>query len=78
MRHMLIAAAALAACGFIASTSANAESAPPYEAGGQVKIAGWCLVNTDTDGGGSYGYYTACAEQARAQAPRWHRHHRSY
>jgi len=72
MRHVLIAAAALAACGFIASTSANAENAPPYEAGGPAQIAGWCLVSTDADHFDGYGYYTSCPDQARARAPRRH------
>jgi len=79
MRHILIAAAALAACGFFASTPANAEGAPPYQAGGPTQIAGWCLVNTSADrGDDSYGYSAPCGPQAMAEAPRWHRHHRSY
>ncbi len=77
MRHILIAAAALAACGFVASTPANAQSAPLYVAGGPVQIAGWCLTNTSADrGDDNYGYYAPCGRQALAEAPRWRRHHR--
>jgi hypothetical protein len=76
MRHILIAAAALAACGSVASTSAIAQGEPPYEAGGPLQIAGWCLVDTSADLGSTYGYYQPCGQQARAQA--WHRRHRSY
>lgn len=77
MRHMLIAAAALAACGFVVSTSANAQGEPPYVAGGPVHIAGWCLVNTSAErGDDNFGYYQPCGQQARAQA--WQRRHRAY
>ena len=68
MRHVLIAAAALALGGFVASTSANAQMA--YVAGGPNKVGNMCKVGTDTRGDDSYGYYEPCAQQAVASAPR--------
>lgn len=64
MRHVLIAAAAFAASGFLASAAANAQ---PFHAGGPVQIGNMCRVNTDTADGGEqldrYGYYESCANQ---------------
>jgi hypothetical protein len=68
MRHVLIAAAALAVCGFVASTAANAQVI--YQAGGPLKIGNMCKVATDQRGDDSYGYYEPCGEQAVASAPR--------
>lgn len=66
MRHVLIAAAALAVSGLFAS----AASAQTYVAGGPVKVGNMCLVDTDGMGNGSYGYYEPCAVRAQASAPR--------
>lgn len=78
MRHILIAAAALAACGFIASSPARAQQgSPPYAAGGPDRIAGWCKVSTDDNTEvDNYGYMVPCGGQAMAQAPRRARKHR--
>ena len=47
MRNMLIAAAALAVGGFIATGPALAQqSAPMYQPGGPDQIGGWCKVVT--------------------------------
>lgn len=70
MRHVLIAAAALAAVGFAATTPASAQSAMPYEAGGPVRVGNMCIVNTAPDYNDSYGYYAPCGQQAQASAPR--------
>ncbi len=75
MRHILIVGAAFAAFGFITFTSANAQNAPVYEAGGPVQVGGWCLVDTSADLGGTYGYYQPCGTTARAEAPRHRRRH---
>lgn len=69
MRHILIAAAALAIGGLV-SPAANAQSSPPYVAGGPVKVGAWCAVDTDKGGNSSYGYYAPCGQQAVASAPR--------
>ena len=65
MRHVLIAAAALATSGLLA-TAANAQT---YEAGGPVQVGNMCRVSTDGSGMDAYGYYAPCAIQASAQAP---------
>jgi len=69
MRHVLIAAAALAIGGFVAS-AANAQSSPAYDAGGPTKVGNMCAVNADGVGNDNYGYYTPCGQQAVASAPR--------
>ena len=48
MRHVLIAAAALAVSGFVASTAANAQVI--YQAGGPDRVGNMCKVATDTRG----------------------------
>jgi hypothetical protein len=68
MRHVLFAAAALAVCGFAASTAANAQVV--YQAGGPTKIGNMCQVITDDRGDQSFGYYEPCGGQAVASAPR--------
>jgi hypothetical protein len=62
MRQILIAAGALAVCGFFASTSVRAE--PAYEPGGPARIGGYCKVVTD--GLEMWGYYTPCMEPMHA------------
>ena len=47
MRHILIAAAALAVSGFAASTAAKAQT---YQAGAPVQVGNMCKVNTDNNG----------------------------
>ena len=77
MRHILIAAAALTAVGFIVSAPVQAqESSPPYVAGGPDKVADWCKVSTDGNPEvDAFGYYAPCGSQAMAQAPvRSHKH----
>ena len=77
MRHMLIAAAALAVGGFMASNPASAQQGSPvYVAGGPEQIASWCKVSTDARGDDSFGYYQPCGGQALASAPRRSRKHR--
>jgi hypothetical protein len=68
MRHVLIAAAALAVGGFVAATSANAQTL--YVAGGPNKVGNMCKVVTDDRGDQSFGYYEPCGQQAVASAPR--------
>jgi hypothetical protein len=70
MRHVLIAAAALAAAGFAAATPASAQSAMPYVAGGPERVGNMCIVKTDSIGNDDYGYYAPCGQQAQARAPR--------
>jgi hypothetical protein len=71
MRHVLIAAAALAAGGLLMSNAALAQQgAPPYVAGGPVKVGSWCLMKTDSLGNDAFGYYAPCGQQAVASAPR--------
>jgi hypothetical protein len=75
MRHLLIAAAALAVGGLLASTAARADMA--YYQGGPVAQGGMCQLSTDGDG--RYGYWAPCpaapartarvAERAFDQAP---------
>lgn len=72
MRHVLIAAAALAVGGFAAPT-ANAQNTLPYVAGGPERIGNMCIVKTDSVGNDDYGYYAPCAQQVRASAPRRNR-----
>jgi len=75
MRNVLIAAA-LAASGLLASGPALAaqQGAPAYQPGGPDQVGGWCKVVTDHDIGiDAYGYYTPCAGQSMAYAPRWDR-----
>ena len=67
MRHILIAAAALAVSGFVASTVAKAQT---YQAGGPMQVGSMCKVGTDDRGDDSYGYYQPCGQQAVASAPR--------
>lgn len=74
MRRILIAAAGIAACGLLASTTAQAQTfqqgAPNFEPGGPARIGSWCKVNADggqnTD---AYGFYTPCAVEAEASQP---------
>ena len=65
MRHVLIAAAALAIGGF-ASTAVTAQT---YQAGGPDRVGNMCKVVTDDRGDDSYGFYAPCGAQALAQAP---------
>ncbi|HZD89364.1 MAG TPA: hypothetical protein VE224_04655 [Pseudolabrys sp.] len=74
MRHVLIAAAALAVCGFVASSAAQAQVA--YQAGGPMKVGSMCKVGTDDRGDDSYGYYQPCGYQSVAEAPVKRRHRR--
>jgi hypothetical protein len=66
MRYLLTAAAALAACGILA-TAANAQT---FQPGGPLKVSNMCKVVTDSNTEiEAYGYYAPCAYQAQAQAP---------
>ena len=68
MRHVLIAAAALAVSGFAASTVVKAQT---YHPGAPVQVGSMCKVNTDLNGEmENFGYYTSCGQQAVASAPR--------
>jgi hypothetical protein len=58
MRHIIAAAAAIAVCGLLASTTVRAD--PLFEAGGPAKIGALCHVSTDQNGNDSYGYFTGC------------------
>lgn len=73
MRHILIAAAGLVACGMLASTAAQAQTfqsnGAVFEAGGPARIGNMCKVTTDDQGNDSFGYYAPCAVQAQASAP---------
>ncbi len=71
MRHVLIAAAALAVAGFAASNVAKAQT---YQAGGPMQVGSMCKVVTDDRGDQSFGYYQACGGQALASAPRRKKH----
>lgn len=73
MRHILIAAAALAACGLFASAPASAQQGPTFQAGGAAQIAGWCKVETGNPGDEMFGYYAPCGGQALASEPRRNR-----
>lgn len=78
MRHVLIAAAAFAACGLLTSTTANAQV--PYEPGGPVQVGNMCKVPAGTDywpQAEAYGHYAPCAIGAYAEAPAV-RKHRQY
>jgi hypothetical protein len=57
MRHILIAAAAIAVSGLLASSGVRAET--PFNAGGPAKTGQQCKVITD-DGAEMYGYYANC------------------
>ena len=57
MRHILIAAAAIAVSGLLASSGVRAET--PFNPGGPEKAGTQCKVITD-DGAEMYGYYAAC------------------
>ncbi len=73
MRHILIAASALAVAGIFTSAPASAQQAgaPTYFAGGPMQIGSWCKVATDQiRGDDSYGFYQPCGGQALASAPR--------
>jgi hypothetical protein len=73
MRHVLITAAAFAACGFLASTTANAQM--PYEPGGPARVGNMCKVFAGTNywpQQETYGYYAPCAVGAYAEAPAAH------
>lgn len=63
MRHALIAVAALAVGGFLASSAARAEML--FYAGGPVKQGTLCQFNTDMSGDQKYGYWGPCPAQAR-------------
>lgn len=73
MRHILIAAAGIAACGLLASTTAQAQTfqqgAPVFEPGGPARVGNWCKVSTDGQLTDAYGYYAPCASEAQASAP---------
>lgn len=71
MRHLLIAASAIAVCGFLASTSVRAE--PLFEPGGPVKIGNMCKVMTSV-GGNESGYYEQCAAESTHYAKRGSKH----
>lgn len=71
MRHILIAAAAVAASGLIMSSAVKAQQAsPPYEPGGPMQVGNWCSVDTDDNSNSAYGYMVPCGGQALASAPR--------
>lgn len=72
MRHFLAAAAAIAVCGFLASTAVRAE--PLFEPGGPVKVGDMCKTMTNQAGGPEYGYYTQCADDSMHYASRSRRH----
>ena len=75
MRHILIAAAALAVGGFMASSPASAQQGSPvFVAGGPEQVAGWCKVTTDAQGNDSFGYYQACPGASFASEPRRRKH----
>lgn len=57
MRHILIAAAAIAVSGLLASTGVRAET--PFQSGGPTKSGQQCKIITD-DGAEMYGYYATC------------------
>ncbi|HEU5020159.1 MAG TPA: hypothetical protein VFT69_19530 [Pseudolabrys sp.] len=73
MRHILIAAAGLIACGMLASTAAQAQTfqsnGAVFEPGGPARIGNMCKVTTDDQGNDAFGYYAPCAVQAQASAP---------
>jgi len=66
MRRVLIAAAAVAACGLITTGSAFAQT--QYQAGGPSRIGNMCRVGTDDGGSAAYGYYRPCPPDQHAKA----------
>ena len=58
MRHLLIAAAALAVGGLLASTAARAEML--YYPGGPERSGNMCQISTDGDK--NYGFWAPCAK----------------
>ncbi len=62
MRHLLIATAALAVGGFVATAQAESVFYP----GGPTKQNTMCQVNTDMSGDQKFGYWEPCPAQARA------------
>jgi hypothetical protein len=82
MRHVLITAAALAACGFLASTTANAQmryTQMPYEPGGPAQVGNMCKVPAGTyywPQQEAFGHYAPCASGAYAEAPAVRKHRR--
>lgn len=73
MRHILIAAAGLIACGMLASTAAQAQTfqqnGAVFEPGGPARIGNMCKVTTDDQGNDAFGYYAPCADRAVAFEP---------
>jgi hypothetical protein len=66
MRHIITAAAAIAVCGFLASTPVRAE--PVFQSGGPVKVGDYC--KTVTDPFEFYGYYAQCPNEPMHYAKR--------
>jgi hypothetical protein len=62
MRHTLIAAAAIAACGILGSMPAHAQ----YQPGGPDRVGAMCKVITDGMGNDTYGYFAPCPPSAAA------------
>jgi hypothetical protein len=58
MRKFLIAAGAIAVCGFAALTPVRAD--PVHDLGGPIRSGNMCWVSTNSDLG--YGFWTECAE----------------
>ena len=75
MRHILIAAAALAAFGFVSTTARAQQGQPAFEGGGPAQVAGWCKVTTDGQGNDTFGYYEPCSNASMASEPRRSRRH---
>jgi hypothetical protein len=65
MRHVIIAAAALAISGAFAAAKAE----PIFEPGGPVKVGNSCKVMTQV-GGNEAGYYGPCPKEAKKVAKR--------
>lgn len=70
MRHVLIAAAALAFGGFATTAAVAQQGAPAFEAGGPVKVGNMCKVDIGDPGDELAGYYKPCGQEALASAPR--------
>lgn len=68
MRVVIVAAAAIAACGLLASTAVRAD--PMFEPGGPTKVGGMCKMMTNQAGGPEYGYYAACPDEPMHYAKR--------
>lgn len=68
MRHLLIATAALAVGGLLASTAARADLA--YQAGGPIKQGEMCQVNADPGNNDGFGYWAPCPNQPVQTAKR--------